>query len=329
MRLTVAVPTYNRNAVLKATLKQLLPQLDEQCSLLILDNHSDVPVEETLRDLLAQYPGLNHRIVRNRTNVGSAANILRCFELCETPWMWLYGDDDYPTAGAVEVIRRNLEAHPQCLFFNFTSPNYARQRSVLTTGLRGFVEQLDCWSLVLFMSVGVYHCPAVVPSLRFAYHFAYSLAPHVALVLASLGESGACCLAHEPIIRHQGAAEWSMASSLLGKMALLDLPMDPDVRRELAQKLRQKPSLEATAAALARTAHATGDWREAVYQYDQICSRVYYDARTVSTRLRIAAYRCLVRLARISYPLLTSVFPRVREFAAKPWDVQRQALRTP
>ena len=56
MRLTVAIPTYNRNATLKATLEHLLPQWNERCKLLILDNHSDVPVEETLRDLLAAYP---------------------------------------------------------------------------------------------------------------------------------------------------------------------------------------------------------------------------------------------------------------------------------
>jgi glycosyltransferase involved in cell wall biosynthesis len=329
MRLTVAIPTYNRNAVLRATLKQLLPQLDERCSLLILDNHSDVPVEQTLHDLPARYPKLNHRIVRNRANVGSAANILRCYELCETPWMWLFGDDDYPTVDAVEVILRKLDAHPHCLFFNFTSGRFSRERSALTTGLREFVFQLDYWSLLLFMSVGVYHCPSVVPALRFGHHFAYSLAPHVALVLASLGERGACCLAHEPIVRHQGQAEWSLASALLGKMTLLDLPMDDDVRRELARKLRQWPSLEATAAMLVRSAHATGRSREAVYQYDQICSRVYYGARDPATWLRIAAYRVLVRFARITYPLLTSLSPRIRAFSAAPWDLHHQALRTP
>lgn len=309
MHLTIAIPTYNRNAVLKETLEHFLPQLEDRCKLLLVDNHSDVPVEESLRDLLAGYPRLEYRIVRNRVNIGGAANILRCFELCDTEWMWLFGDDDHPALDGVSTVLRHLDFRPDCAFFNFASDRHPRGRSVITAGLREFVRAVDSWPLLLFMSVGVYHCPTVLPNLRYGYLFAYSFAPHLALVLTSLGDRGACCFSHEQIIQHQAAAEWSQVNWLLGKMTLLDLPMEDDVRRELAGKLRQRPSLEATAVMLVKSARQNGDWREAVYQYDQICARVYYHDRRFLTALRIFAYRLLVRFPAVGYRALRASFP--------------------
>jgi hypothetical protein len=85
--------------------------------------------------------------------------------------------------------------------------------------------------------------------------------------------------------------------------------MEDDVRRELAKKLRWRPSLEATAVLLVKSARQSGNWREAVYQYDQICRRVYYHDRRLLTALRIFAYRFLVRFSSVAYRALSASFP--------------------
>jgi glycosyltransferase involved in cell wall biosynthesis len=314
MRLTVAIPTYNRNAILKTTLEHMLPQLDDQCKLLIVDNHSDVPVEETLRDLLAAYPRLNYQIVRNRANIGGAANILRCFELCETEWMWLFGDDDHPAADGVSTVLRHVDSSPDCCFFNFASPRFSRPGPKTVRGIRQFVRELDNWSNLLYMSVGVYHVPAVRPQLRFGYHFAYSLSPHVAILLASLGEHASCCFSDECILEYAAPGGWILVNALLGKMTLLELPMDEDVRWELAEKLREKPSLEAVAMYLLMSARKQKSWREAVYQYDQICSRVYYRDPALIRRFRAMAYRLLIRFYAIGYPAAITLFSLLKKF---------------
>lgn len=313
MRLTVAIPTYNRNRNLHKTLEYLLPQLNDQCELLIFDNCSDVPVEETLRDLLATFPQVHCRIMRNRVNLGPTANFMRCFEECETEWIWLLGDDDQPAPDAITTVLSHLDARPDCTFFNFASDRFRRERSVYTTGLREFVYSLDYWSLLLFMSVGIYHCPTVLPNLRVGYLFAYSLAPHVAIVLASLGDQGVCCFSHKPIIRHQAPAEWCAVNALLGKMTLLDLPMEDDVRREFARKLRAHTTLEGTTVMLMKMNLKKRDWRHAIYCYDQICSRVYYHERKWTTRLRIPAYRLMVRFSRLVFPLVGATFPFLKQ----------------
>jgi len=317
VRLTVAIPTYNRNQVLRESLAHLLPQLTDRCELLISDNHSDVPVEETLRDFLSDYPQVTCRILRNRLNLGPTANFMRCFEMCETEWLWLLGDDDHPAPDAVSKILRALDSRPDCVFFHFALEVFQRKRTVFTAGLREFVHSFDSWSSLLFMSVGVYHRPTVLPNLRYGYHFGYSLAPHIVLVLASLGDRGACCFSDDVIVGHQSPMEWSPVSALLGKMILLDLPLQDDVRRELARKLRWRPSLEAIAVMLVKSARQSGDWRAALYQYDQICSRVYYGDRRLLRTMRILAYRFLVRFPSVGYRLLAASLPllaRVTKF---------------
>src|SRR5688572_16916600 len=262
MRLTVASPTYNRNEVLRASLERLLPQLTDECELLLVDNHSDVPVEQTLRDLLASYPDVRCRIVRNRFNIGGAANILRCFELCETPWLWLLGDDDRPTPDAICLVFQHLQDHPDACFFNFVSYHFRRSRKRVTVGCEDFIRKFDDWSNLLFMSVGVFHCPTVMPQLRFGYQYMYSSAPHIAMMLASLDENARCVLSDGCIIQHQSPGGWAPVIALLGKMSLLDLPMKQSTRQILAGKLRSKPSLEATAVILLHAAQAHGDFRE-------------------------------------------------------------------
>ena len=94
MKLTIAIPTYNRNEILKANLEKLLPQVTDECNVVIFDNCSDTPVKEVIEELVNTYPDINISIVRNRYNIGMTANILKCFEQCSDTWLWILGDDD-------------------------------------------------------------------------------------------------------------------------------------------------------------------------------------------------------------------------------------------
>jgi glycosyltransferase involved in cell wall biosynthesis len=317
MRLTVAIPTYNRNEVLCETLKHLLPQLSDECELLLVDNHSDVPIEDSLRNLLDAYPQVRCHIIRNCVNIGGAANILRCFELCKTQWIWLFGDDDHPTPDAVSIILQHLKEFPDCCYFNFASSNFKRTFRQVAIGRDDFVQKLDDWSNLLFMSVGVFHCPTMLPQLRFGYQLVYSTAPNVALLLSSLGEDRRSVFSEQQIIQHQAPAGWAAVVGLLGKMSLLDLPMNDATRRTLAKKLRSKPSLEATAMILLHRAQSHDTFHNALYQYDQICGRLYYFDCTWFVKLKIAIYRMLVRFHRLAYPLVCAAYPTISRIVGK------------
>jgi glycosyltransferase involved in cell wall biosynthesis len=310
--LTIAIPTYDRNVILRDNLARLLPQLTDDCRLLIIDNASPTAVSETLEPLLKSFPRVRAEVVRNRVNLGGSANILRCFELCQTEWLWLLGDDDGVHPNALSTILTRVARDPDCVFFNFSSPCFTRLKSFLTEGTAQLIEQMDSFSGLLFMSAGVYKTSALLPFLKHGYHYAYACAPNVAALLACLGDHARCLFSEETIIQQYRQApatqSWSPITALIGRMTLLDLPLDPKLRILLARKLAAKPSLEYIVVSLVLMACNRSFSSEALYLYDHICYRLYYFDRTIFRRLRIRAYRCLVRFPRVGRFLLNVAF---------------------
>ena len=67
MKLTIAIPTYNRNEILYKKIEKLLPQITDECRVVIFDNCSDVPVKDTIENLMENFSYIDLRIVRNQS----------------------------------------------------------------------------------------------------------------------------------------------------------------------------------------------------------------------------------------------------------------------
>lgn len=313
--LTVAIPTFNRNAILFESLAPLLPQLEreaERVCLLIIDNASPAPVEETLAPLWQQFPHVSVRFVRNRYNVGANANILRCFELCDTPWVWTLGDDDDIRPEAIETILRSIETYPDAIYFNFLA-GYGdlkkRDAPILTRGLEEFVDKVDQISNVLFISSGVYNAPRVNGNLNLGYAYIHTQ-PNFVPLLTSLGSEALCVLSDRQIVSHKSPADaegqWSQMYYSLGIMALLELPLAPDLRRKLGLKiLDSMPWHKMFTLQLMLLAQKDGDPRGALYLYDQLCYRLFYFDRSPKRRAQIRLYRAMLRAPRTAHTLLS------------------------
>ena len=242
--LTVAIPTFNRNDLLKACVARLLPQLGGR-ELLIVDNASDVPVATSLGAWLEESGIANVRIVRNSSNVGAGANLLRCLELCRTDWMYCLGDDDLVADDCIETIERALKAHPQALYMSFSRRNMRRASSFVTDGLADFVDRLDDWSTFLFMSSSIVRTGPLCAELRWGYLYAYSWAPFQALLLKALAQGGEVVFAEAVLCHEESLADetWVPFPVAAGKMVLPELVDDAAVRRRLARKLMGQPTL--------------------------------------------------------------------------------------
>lgn len=115
--LTIAVPTYNRSESLRALLGTLGPQIagHDQIELLISDNASPDDTEQVVRDAIAA--GLECRYMRNEQNLGADGNFLRCYAESRGRYVWLFSDDDYLFAGAVERVLQILqETEPDLIY---------------------------------------------------------------------------------------------------------------------------------------------------------------------------------------------------------------------
>ena len=94
--LTIAIPTYKRDAYLVETLKQLQSELkfcdSYLVEILVSDNSSPDGTKAAVETAIDA--GLPIRYVRNSENIGSDANIAQCFNLASGHYVLILGDDD-------------------------------------------------------------------------------------------------------------------------------------------------------------------------------------------------------------------------------------------
>jgi glycosyltransferase involved in cell wall biosynthesis len=301
MKLTIAIPTYNRNEILKRSLALLLPQLTPDCELLIIDNCSDVLVENTLKDLFQKYPEIKKRITRNRVNIGGNANILRCFELCETEWLWCLGDDDLVVSNALELIMGCIAEFPKAIFLNFLTPVFNRPVRRRSCGLQEFIRIMDHFCNILCVSVSVFRLEPLLPNMRYGYQYAYSCAPHVALLLASIGVNGECVLLEKNLLSKIAAAgigrHWSLIDAALPIFTLQQLPGLGPSRRLLAGHLAGIAGFGGVVFQLAQLRLRGMPAAEALYLYDEY-ARQYW----LATRRKRILFLSLMCKSCIAWP---------------------------
>ncbi|MGV8934632.1 MAG: glycosyltransferase family 2 protein [Gallionellaceae bacterium] len=257
--LTIAIPTFNRSHLLRGCLERLLPQMTSHHQLLIVDNCSDVPVQDYLGGWLNDHGEKNIRIVRNSINVGSGANLLRCLELCETSWLYCLGDDDLVADDCIQKIESALANYPEALYISFSREVARRPCVTRARGLKEFIANLDDWSSFLFMSSSIVNAGKMRPVARWGYLYAYTWAPFQAILLKLLNSEGEVVFSDEIICHEESLSDdtWIPFPVAAGKMLLPELIDGKELRRALAAKLMAKPS----SIALVYLARATSeDW---------------------------------------------------------------------
>lgn len=307
MKVTIAIPSYNRNEILLRTVEHLIPQLTADCQLLVIDNCSPVPIADTLADLLSDQV----RVVRNRTNIGANSNVMRCFELCETEWMWLLGDDDTPTPDAIEAIFRKLNAHSDCIYVNFLGGGYdgleTRAGDTVLKGQREFLDRVDSIANVFFISTGLYNIAEIGPNIQKGYLYAHTQ-PNFVPFFVSLGEDRTCCLADAQIVTYNkpdDAQQWSVMYYALGVMTMLELPLEPDIRIALGKRILGSVHWhEMFVLQLLLLANKERDYRGALFLYDQLRARIYYYETNPVRRLKVSVYRTMIRFPFVSYSVI-------------------------
>ena len=245
MKLTIAIPTYNRNKILKANLQKLLPQVTNECSIIIIDNCSDIPVENTIRNLIKGYSHIDITIFRNRHNIGMTANILKCFEICSDPWLWVLGDDDEVSDNAVERILIDIKRQKEKHFITYAwdEDSFKRKGEKITTGIDQFIDTFETFGAILFLSTSVYNMKKVSKSMSFAHFFQTSYAPHLAMLFMSLGDEGKCIYSDKQIVRN-GADDtpanlkWDQIF-IYQITLLLRLPLKPRTIFKLRERFEQ------------------------------------------------------------------------------------------
>lgn len=294
MKLTIAIPTYNRNEILYKNIEKLLPQMTDECRVVIFDNCSDVPVKDTIKDLVEANSHIDISIVRNRYNIGMTANILKCFEECPDPWLWVLGDDDEVTDDAVTSILSDIDMKRELHFITYAwdADSFKRGREVITTGIDQFLETFETFGAVLFLSTSVYNMNKVVDSMSFAHFFQTSYAPHLVMLFMSLGDEGRCAYSNNQIVVNKGEEtprelRWDQIF-IYQITILLRLPLKPRTIVKLKKRLEQLTrvwSIYHFIFVLAFMKYEKGSINKPTVLYGEIVRGFFHLDRRISTRL--------------------------------------------
>jgi hypothetical protein len=95
------------------------------------------------------------------------------------------------------------------------------------------------FSEVLGISLDIFNRDILAKNLNIANHYTYTLAPHIALVLASLNDDGLCFFCDLDVVEWgESGGGWSSMVLMLGIWSLLEIKMPTLARHALASKIQ-------------------------------------------------------------------------------------------
>lgn len=245
--LSIFIPTYNRCNKLAGLLEKLDKCLPSQVSVNVINNCSTDGTKDKVYQI-KQSVTYTLNYFENVTNIGANANILRCIEYCTTKWLWIIGDDDTPSHDCWNTLEKTLmnPCNSNLCYVNFSCPGvYKRNGYVESEGLADFMEKLDSYSNVLFISTCIFNATYIKPHLRLGYNYIYSLSPHIAILFETLQQNSGlkAVLSPKEIIKTQEdevkTEKWSYFNLLLGLSTLCEMfsNADPSIVKNFKKKI--------------------------------------------------------------------------------------------
>ena len=236
--LTIAIPTYNRNEILRKNLELLLETINESCHILIIDNASDIPVLDTLSPIINNSPFRKSiDIVRNEVNIGGNANFLRCIEYSTGDYIWILGDDDIPDGNAIKNIISEIKTYPEAIAFNMYTEDKThdiRKQTKIFKGANGYLSGAKFYGELIFISALVFRRNEFLKYMSIANGMQSSMAPQLFLILLALGENKYSVFSKKKVVTN--GAESTPASQhgsslvvAVGLGAILDYQWNDDI----------------------------------------------------------------------------------------------------
>lgn len=107
-KVTVAIPCYNAEKYIEATIKSVLAQTYKNFTLLIVDNNSK---DKTL-SIISKINDKRIKVRKNRKNIGMFQNMNECIRLTNTPYLKILCADDLIAPTLLEVHAKIFDKYP-------------------------------------------------------------------------------------------------------------------------------------------------------------------------------------------------------------------------
>lgn len=110
---SILLPTFDRPLFLEQALVSALNQTYDHIEIIICDNSENDATEQVVKSYLASPNGSKIRYVRNKSNIGPAANQQKCFRLAQGEYINYLMDDDLFHPRKIELMLPYLISNPK------------------------------------------------------------------------------------------------------------------------------------------------------------------------------------------------------------------------
>lgn len=319
--LTIAIPTFNRGIQIERQLDFLLSIIDNQTNIIVIDNCSDEKEFNYLEKFTNKI-----QLFRNEINVGMYANVLRCFELSKSEYLWIIGDDDVLKPNSLETVRNLIEKNSD----QDTIHVYARKKEVFVDkDLELYVESIENFSDFLSLPNAIYKLESVQKFIRTGYRYSYSGAPHLILSLCTSNAGGkhmfsSNILVERPRVPNQ--ERWSQVDIALGMPTLCEIPLNwsKKSRSILNNQIYYSYRLELVTQQL--NILSLTNKEDARFLFNSYIGRYFYN-RPIIFYLAILFCDFIIRFPKIgrkilktTFNLMIRLFPQKVDFRSKSFD---------
>lgn len=168
--LSICIPTYNRKNNLIHQLNSLIYQEGASfVNIFVIDNCSNYDVEKSINEAFGKDRTNNIFVIRNKTNIGGSANIATTFFHCNTPWMWLLGDDDESSPNSIKTILEDINCYKDATLLKYSIKDFYPYHNEEVSNWHDFIEIYKSGKHttgdMIFMSNMVYNMEKLKPYL--------------------------------------------------------------------------------------------------------------------------------------------------------------------
>lgn len=164
--------------MLAKTLEKTLENNWAGVSVVILDNNSDLDGRDAVIDVIKKFSDVPCRIERNSANLGGDGNILRCLELCTTPYVLVLGDDDFLCDDYLSTVESALSGGVDWGYISFKDRPVSVSERVFGSPYE-LMKEAGNWADLLFMSTSIFNKDMFCHGMMEAQRAQFSHASHL------------------------------------------------------------------------------------------------------------------------------------------------------
>lgn len=121
IRLSFAIPTYNRPQALREAVQSIVVAatgFEDQVDITITDNGDGTAAKDAIQE--ASQSKVRIRYIKNEVNIGAERNLLKAVDMTEGEYIWNLSDDDRITSDAIKEVFKRIDAGHNLIICNFS-----------------------------------------------------------------------------------------------------------------------------------------------------------------------------------------------------------------